>query len=107
MKKIWLLTTLLVGGLLFTGCNKSNSEIDKIRTLELPQTEEYQQLEGLRETLTEEDIAEYTWIFHNNYIDDDYQYLWDILITWDTHWKLRGYKWDTWYIYNYTFDAWW
>lgn len=53
------------------------------------------------------ELAVYSWIFHNNYVDDDYQYLWDIPITWDTHWKLRGYKWDTWYIYNYTFDAWW
>ena len=53
------------------------------------------------------ELVVYTWIFHNNYVDDNYQYLWDISITWDTHWKLRGYKWDTWYIYNYTFDAWW
>ena len=51
--------------------------------------------------------AVYSWIFHNNYYWTQHQYLWDILITWDTHWKLRGYKWDTWYIYNYTFDAWW
>ena len=51
--------------------------------------------------------AVYSWIFHNNYYWTQNQYLWDILITWDTHWKLRGYKWDTWYIYNYTFDAWW
>jgi len=186
MKKIWLLTTLLVGGLLLTGCNKLNSEIDEIRALELAKTkewrielcnnkilaevdswatnfvweeviysewdedsrhsdnfiyfswsnwedkvygcglgqhwkfinlfpidqeflnsEEYQQLEQLREMLTEEDIAEYTWIFHNNYVDDNNQYLWDISISWDSHWKLKVSKLDTWYIYKYTFDAWW
>ena len=61
--------------------------------------------EEINPTINE--IEVYTWTFHADYIDDDYQYLWDILITWDTHWKLRGYKWDTWYIYNYTFDAWW
>ena len=41
MKKIWLLTTLLIGSLLLTGCNKLNSEIDEIRTLELAKTQEW------------------------------------------------------------------
>lgn len=41
MKKIWFLTTLLVGGLLLTGCNKLNSEIDEIRALELAKTKEW------------------------------------------------------------------
>ena len=41
MKKIWLLTTLLVGGLLLTGCDKLNSEIDEIRALELAKTKEW------------------------------------------------------------------
>ena len=41
MKKILLLTTLLVGGLLLTGCNKLNSEIDEIRALELAKTKEW------------------------------------------------------------------
>ena len=107
MKNFWLIISLLFSGLLLTGCNKSNYEIDKIRTLELPQTEEYQQLEGLREILTEEDIAEYTWIFHNNYVEDNNQYLWDISITWNSHRKLKVSKLGTWYIYKYTFDAWW
>ena len=41
MKKIWLLTTLLIGSLLLTGCNKLNSEIDEIRALELAKTKEW------------------------------------------------------------------
>ncbi len=41
MKKIWLLTTILIGSLLLTGCNKLNSEIDEIRALELAKTKEW------------------------------------------------------------------
>ena len=41
MKKIWLLTTLLIGSLLLTGCNKLNSEINEIRALELAKTKEW------------------------------------------------------------------
>ena len=41
MKKIWFLTTLLIGSLLLTGCNKLNSEIDEIRALELAKTKEW------------------------------------------------------------------
>ena len=41
MKKIWLLTTLLIGSLLLVWCDKLNSEIDEMRALELAQTKEW------------------------------------------------------------------
>ena len=88
MKKIWLLTTLLIGGLLLTGCNKTieNPEIiDDCVTVDWEDTCAV----DIEEPVVEEptyDILDWTW------------YIW--CPWWCEDWSDEEYV--KWYLYQYT-----
>ena len=103
MKKIWLLTTLLVAGLLLTGCNKLNSEIDEIRALELAKTKEWRIELCNNKILAEVDLwaTNFVWeeISYSEWDEEDWNannYIYFIWSNWEDkvygcslgqHWK--------------------
>ena len=104
MKKIWLLTTLLAGSLLLTGCLEV---LDKEWMVNEVNEKVHEEIDKSQTEYSEEKIAEYSWVFHADFIDDNNSYLWDFKVTWDSCWRLKILKWiETWYIYKYTFDIW-
>ena len=86
--------------LLFTGCFEKNlpleSECVLWETCEINLEQKIQD--------TEEELSVYTWMFHADFVDD--KYVWGLSITWNACRKLKVLRWETWYIYKYTFDIW-
>ena len=76
MKKIWLLTTILICWLLLTGCDKLNSEIDEMRALELAQTKEWRIELCNNKILAEVDswATNFVWeeIIYNEWDEEDW-----------------------------------
>lgn len=96
MKKIWLLTTLLIGSLLLTGCNNINT-IDESWTTNIEETEVWNRSTNLREELS--------WSEENANFEAK-KWKWQMwCIWWCDNWKDTEYV--EWWYYEYNNPSLW